>query len=660
MDFFSLGLSPTSRKSTKILREINNNNRISLQIKQKFEQLNLTTKSFLTNELTVYTQQLQLQQQVEQADDQLIQFQNLQDAFSELYFLLDVENFTFKNVVNLQLSQLEQIYNKIQPLSNIGQVHTDLHSMYETTIELINCYMSLLLMLNLSNSLIYKTLILKNQQIYWETIHNSKRNKLIYFIQIFPIKLFGFVKDLLSKAGDLLQNKEFNDNAYRTTDTAGTEEDNAVYGYWSLFKYYSGALFNAFKNTMTSILIHEKPGMTFLAITNKASSLNWYKNSIRYLVTAPNSIVHKDIKEKLNLINIEIDKNIGMIDRLIKTNINDKFETLNSLESILQLQQQQQEPETYRISQMISTITQFDKLSYSETDKPSFITRYWPILALLIRYGPSQSVNIYNNSEEIISWIRYNGIEPIIGFVKNWLIRPINEMLNILRRDEEISITSKDSLKSDISSLESMMIEFANDNNITDITPEIIKQDVSNGDMKLIMSRYENEIRSPVKYILSGSLLRLILIQVQKGKVDGGVAINGIDKLLKSQQLVFGIVSMSPSLFITYQIYQYLTSARPIVVNGKQLNIVCLKSLNNIENLLVMINNGKDHDKNDYEGRLLIEIINLIVSSDLIIPRVLHDDWIRDLNELNNSSFDIETKLNLIRKIWNMYGHYFR
>jgi hypothetical protein len=41
-----------------------------------------------------------------------------------------------------------------------------------------------------------------------------------------------------------------------------------------------------------------------------------------------------------------------------------------------------------------------------------------------------------------------------------------------------------------------------------------------------------------------GDLVRALLIQIQKTKVDVEVAISGIDTLLKSQELVFGWVQL--------------------------------------------------------------------------------------------------------------------
>lgn len=68
-------------------------------------------------------------------------------------------------------------------------------------------------------------------------------------------------------------------------------------------------------------------------------------------------------------------------------------------------------------------------------------------------------------------------------------------MLDILRSDSDITITTKDSLKSDVGSLENMVYEFAKDNHI-ETTPVQVSQDVKNGDLKIIMSRYEDEIKS--------------------------------------------------------------------------------------------------------------------------------------------------------------------
>ncbi|KAI5952385.1 NCA2 [Candida jiufengensis] len=632
MDILSLGFTLNSKKSSKILKVINNNNRISLAIKQKFKKLNSYTKQYLSSQYSINQQQNEI----------------IQDIFKDVYFLLDCENFKFDKLSDLSLNSLQKIYSR---LDNV-QIDT-LSKDDKILFDLINEYVSLVISLKLSNSLIFKTLILKNQQIYWENISNSIINKLIYFVQKIPVNTFNFGVEIFHKTNNILSSNFKQSNLPPPKPNQGI-----LTNYWRKFTRFNYAFFKSIFQTIEILFVQDNPVITLLSKTDSKTNLSSIKYYLISIVKFPITIVNKEISSKLKIIEKEIKSNTININTLVTSLNSENY--LPIVEKILQID----ENGSNQISQTIQSVIKFDQKQYTDTEKPSFLTRYWVLIVLFIRYAPSQTKNIYNNKEEIVHWIQYNGIEPIKGFFTNWVIKPINEMLNILRSDDEITITTKDSLKSEVDSLEKMIYEFAEDNHITNVTPQLINQDIKNGDLKIIMNRYENEIRSPIKYLISGSLIRLILIQIQKGKVDGGVALNGIDKLLKSQQLVFGIVSMSPSIIILYQLYNYFTSSKPLIVNGKQLSIICLKSLNNIENLLILLDyesqQKKDQPINPYEGELLIEIINLILNSEPIIPKELQNDWVFDLNEINNNDYSIKIKLNLISKIWNMYGSYFK
>jgi len=50
------------------------------------------------------------------------------------------------------------------------------------------------------------------------------------------------------------------------------------------------------------------------------------------------------------------------------------------------------------------------------------------------------------------------------------------------------------------------------------------------------------------------------LIQIQKTKVDVEVAMNGIDSILKSQELLFGMVGIAPGMFVSYLAFRWLAS----------------------------------------------------------------------------------------------------
>lgn len=94
-------------------------------------------------------------------------------------------------------------------------------------------------------------------------------------------------------------------------------------------------------------------------------------------------------------------------------------------------------------------------------------------------------------------------------------------MLSILRHDDnfnELSIISKDSLQSDLDSLERMVIDYVVDYDKVD-KAEITKQiheAIQEGNLTMLMSNYEQDIRNPFKSLAKGSLVRGLLIQLQK------------------------------------------------------------------------------------------------------------------------------------------------
>ena len=102
---------------------------------------------------------------------------------------------------------------------------------------------------------------------------------------------------------------------------------------------------------------------------------------------------------------------------------------------------------------------------------------------------------------------------------------------------------SKNSLMADRASLERMVVDFIQDKNDLSATDtHTIMNSVKEGDLTPVLKAYERDLRSPFVGTIRGDLVRTLLIQIQKTKVDVEVAISGIDSLLKSQELVFGYV----------------------------------------------------------------------------------------------------------------------
>lgn len=192
-----------------------------------------------------------------------------------------------------------------------------------------------------------------------------------------------------------------------------------------------------------------------------------------------------------------------------------------------------------------------------ENGRPSTLVRYWlPATALLVSSSTILRI-LVDRQDDIINWIRdFGGTARDFWF--NWVIEPVRKIVGTIRHDSsrEIAILSRDSLKADRESLERMVVEFAMDNpavavgnsSITEREVAEIRSKVKEGDVTPVLKAYEKDLRRPIVGAVRGDLVRSLLIQVQKTKVDLEVALSGIDALLKSQELVFGFIGLTPGV----------------------------------------------------------------------------------------------------------------
>lgn len=190
--------------------------------------------------------------------------------------------------------------------------------------------------------------------------------------------------------------------------------------------------------------------------------------------------------------------------------------------------------------------------------RPSRVTRYWIPVSLAVLSSSASLKFLAHRQDQILQWIMDLGA-TVIDFGGNWVVEPIRKLIGTIRHDEksEIAIMSKNSLVADRASLERMVIDFVRDRPDTsqgqlpmEDTTAIAKA-VKEGDLTPVLKAYERDLRTPFVGTVRGDLVRALLIQIQKTKVDVEIAISGIDALLKSQELVFGYISPFPSLLVS-------------------------------------------------------------------------------------------------------------
>ncbi|KAF9472197.1 nuclear control of ATP synthase 2 [Pholiota conissans] len=108
--------------------------------------------------------------------------------------------------------------------------------------------------------------------------------------------------------------------------------------------------------------------------------------------------------------------------------------------------------------------------------------------------------------------------EAVHAFIEGWLIAPLLDVLKAVRAGGKGDVLVRGVL-ADLESLERMAVALARDS--LKYKPgqlETLAAQVRIGDLTPVMQIYEEDIRTPVRSPLTGTLLRNLFIQMQKAK----------------------------------------------------------------------------------------------------------------------------------------------
>jgi len=193
----------------------------------------------------------------------------------------------------------------------------------------------------------------------------------------------------------------------------------------------------------------------------------------------------------------------------------------------------------------------------NEFSPPSTLERIFPHMILFgvgsfllyrVAAGSAAQLKDYLSDNRIV----------IENFIEDYVQRPVREIYHTIRyKESKLSILRPEELETEIKTLEDMVGSFAREQLVSKEALTGIAEQTTKGDISFVMSRYEKEMRAPVKNLVFGNMLRLMLIQVQGVKVDAALALSSLDKLLKSNELNFAFLSAIPAgavfLGLSYQ-----------------------------------------------------------------------------------------------------------
>lgn len=606
-----------------------------------------------------------------------LQLVQLQETFTQLYQLVMSLKRQSTTGVNFDLNNktldLNQVRALVVPFSTSNTVIQGIqggeNSFSVKMKDLIAKYTLVALYHIALTKLLKYTLPVNEELLYWELISSATWRKLLYAFQTTPLRLTNLVKSVISDISSTTENFALPTNL--------TSEST-----WELMKHYSTLIYNSLYQNLLANNIRG-----FYTFVGSRPSWKLRQTPVQYariILGAPLvSVFEETDRKKRETLDLQ-SQNAKKLGALLTS-----IPSLSSMDAACLIDKAQfvlstisgvddrEEEDILKIMndalEQLAMQTKFRKYELDTISRPSFLTRYWPSLCLTLLYGPSTVISIITNRYAILEFIKTNLVDTMFGFWQNWILKPVNDILSTIRHDDssEISIMSQNSLDSDLESLKRMVIEYTVDNTpdykhfsgaeLTNLKEQLNRM-VSTGDLTPMMKGYEQDIKTPLKNLVSGRLPRALLIQLQKTKVDGAVAMSGIDKLLKSQELVFGIVAASPSLIIliylsdainSYLQKGYLTS------RSSDYKLQASKNLNNIERLLSSSKDSEGEELDYINGMLLLEIISLRNSGLFIVPKVRRSEWIRDVNDLANNKLSIRHRLDTVTRIYHVHGRFF-
>lgn len=168
--------------------------------------------------------------------------------------------------------------------------------------------------------------------------------------------------------------------------------------------------------------------------------------------------------------------------------------------------------------------------------------------------------------------------------------------------------------------------------------------------------------------MIRGTLIRTLLIQIQKVKVDVDLAMSGIQAMLQSQQLTFAFVGVAPSLLILFGLYRWLKSTFSIgaAPSSSRAQKAARRrvwlALRSIDALLSEDQDIQDNTENSASqlGYLLLELQALrdFASSSRRFPskdKVLRKEFLKDVSVLEGNASD-QVKMRAVDRIWKSFG----
>ncbi|EPX71609.1 uncharacterized protein SOCG_01826 [Schizosaccharomyces octosporus yFS286] len=518
--------------------------------------------------------------------------------------------------------QLRLVIQEIQKLEN--KQHDPL---YWSILGRCSATLHIMLLKKLMN----ETTELSDNMHYWETVDKNWISRLFYLIQSFPSRLW---KAFRQSVGSTLRSPNFSQVFQKSNFFPKVSASD--------IQFYAREVFIS-KTNVLSLIRHEYRSNAKHLRTLRDENASKIGTLSRAIMDARNP--HEDLNPsntpkptKLdNLVTEWIERLLTLLN--ISPNKTRAEDLIVIFETIIKPSEQQLQAKQYF--------------------SPSTFERSWfkVLTALLTSWVTVRLIT--KNQHSLSVWIDYL-YSTLTDFINNWVYKPVLGILDTIssnRADSQIAVIQTQSLDSDMKSLQRMVLDFVRDTSTSTIDLDLVKAQVQEGDLTPVLQAYEHDLKAPIKTAIAGNLIRTLLIQLQKTKVDVEVALSGIDRLLKSQQLVFATVGITPSIIFCYALLKQFQKnfLKKSVLSLSERRQRFRQSMRDAERILLCSGQKKTLDDKKY-GLLVFQVNTMAeLSKELAISKHMQEDLLQDLEDIQTNAYGISSQLRAIDRIYRLF-----
>ncbi|KAF1332885.1 Nuclear control of atpase protein 2, partial [Globisporangium splendens] len=308
---------------------------------------------------------------------------------------------------------------------------------------------------------------------------------------------------------------------------------------------------------------------------------------------------------------------------------------------------------------------------------PSKLRQRWlhvTIAALCVTTG---GIWVFNNQKEfqaaattfrtaLQEFLNEHMIEPIHGFV--WMYRAIVGEVILNQKPE---IQDPGALLDTKLSLQRMLSDFVKDTNPS-VSKEELQRVMDEMDMSVVSLQYEKQLASAVRNLMSGDIVRMLLIQVQFIKKELMVAMGAIDELMHANQLNLQIMATVPTFIVFGGVYTlaknvfayiYKRTSERLFYDPSEIAGFLRNNLRDIERLLNKQNRSSNGQQDEVLGvrdlgfliLLLHQLRDIFESYKSFFQEEEQERFEEDLNDLIEEGLLVSQQLAVIQRMYHSH-----